>query len=105
MLNLQIIFVTIKNFSISMADSLKRGGDDFTYGFNVFCCIHMLFGRAGRRHNNDPLSREMRVAKRTNKQSTQGMDLPHIIELNFMVQSFCSMEVMCISSMSFFSCV
>jgi len=30
----------------------------------------------------------MRVAKRTNKQSIQGMDFPHIMELNFMVQKF-----------------
>ncbi|CAM6011849.1 unnamed protein product [Sphagnum balticum] len=47
----------------------------------------------------------MRVAKRTNKQSIQGMDLAHIMELNFMVQNFCSMDVMCISATSFFSWV
>jgi hypothetical protein len=47
----------------------------------------------------------IRVAKRTNMQSIQGMDLPHTMEPNFMVQSFCSMDVMCISAMSFFSWV
>jgi hypothetical protein len=47
----------------------------------------------------------MRVGKRTNKQSIQGMDLPHIMELNFTVQNFCPMDVMCISAMSFFSWV
>jgi hypothetical protein len=48
----------------------------------------------------------MRVAKRTNKQSIQGMDLPHIMELNLIwSQSFHSMDVMCISAMSFFSWV
>ncbi len=60
--------MTIENFSISMARTLKRGGDDFTYGLNVFCCIHMLFGRAGRRHNNDPLSREMSVIHESSKE-------------------------------------